>query len=347
MKTVSSIIPAFNSARTLKQTVNSALAQSYPAHEIIIINDGSTDQTFEIASAICRANPNVRVVHQANRGLAGARNRGVAEASGDYIALLDADDIWHPHKLALQVAALDARPDAALAYGWFRRIDEADRVFNGSASPLIEGRAFHRHLDHNFISNGSSPLVVTSVARQIGFDETLDAGEDYLFQLRVAQHHAFACVPAYLTGYRLRPGSMSRDAYRMIRGHLAMFALLEREADAPARRIIARRIATFEVELARNRLRRSDLRRAVIALARSVRNDARAALAALATELKRTAAPSRSPRLAPGAARFADFRIDEPDGAWSSGRSPRRDAFLAALDGEPSADATSGQVSCD
>ena len=334
MKTVSSIIPAFNSAHTIEHTVESALAQSYPVHQIIVIDDGSTDGTGSIADAIAAANSNVRVVHQSNRGLSGARNRGLAEAAGEYIATLDADDIWHPEKLALQVAALESNPRAALAYGWFRRIDAHDRVLPGSASPRVEGRAFYRHLDHNFISNGSSPLVVASVARAIGYDEHIRSGEDYLFQLRVAQHHEFACVPAYLTGYRLRAGSMSHDTERMIRGHIAMFGILARESSPAAHRIIAERIARLEVELVRNRLRRGAVGEAMSALVRTLHAAPHVTADAFAAEARRAIERSRRPLIPPPAARFGTYAIDQPDGAWSSGRSAKRDAELARLDAE-------------
>ena len=332
MKTVSSIIPAFNSARTVEHTVKSALAQSYSAHEIIIVDDGSTDRTGSIVDALAAANSTIKVVHQSNRGLAAARNRGILEATGDYIATLDADDIWHPDKLTLQVAALEANPRAALAYAWFRRIDEDDRVLPGSASPRVEGSAFHRHLDYNFISNGSSPLMVAAVARTIGYDERIVAGEDYLFQLQLARHHPIACVPAYLTGYRLRLGSMSHDTERMLRGHLALFRMLERGADRAARRIIAARIARFEVELVRNRVRRGAAAEALDALARSLRAAPHITAVALADEARRGVERSLRPvQLRPGA-RFESYALDELDGAWASGRSARRDAALSALD---------------
>ncbi|MBX9881866.1 MAG: glycosyltransferase, partial [Sphingomonas sp.] len=182
---MTTIIPAYNAADTIARTLQSALGQHYALHEILVIDDGSTDATGAIAEQFAARDARIRVIHQANRGLAGARNRGLDEATGDYIAPLDADDLWHPEKLTRQVAAIEARPGAGMAYGWFRRIDAEDRVLPGSAAPRVEGWAFHRHLEDNFVSNGSSPLIRGDLARAIRYDESVDACEDYLFQLEV------------------------------------------------------------------------------------------------------------------------------------------------------------------
>lgn len=332
MKAVSTIVPAFNAADTLERTLRSALAQDYPAHEIIVIDDGSTDTTGAIADRFAAREARLRVVHQANRGLAGARNRGIDEATGAYIAPLDADDLWHPEKLSRQVAAIEALPEAGLAYGWFRRIDAEDRVLPGSASPRVEGWAFHRHLADNFISNGSSPLIRAELARAIRYDETVDACEDYLFQLEALRRAPVACAPAYLTGYRRRTTSMSGNAERMIRAHLALFRGLMDDLPPAARRIARARIARFEIELARNRARRGALGPAAAALARGLGHAPGAALAALGAEGARALDRARRPHFPPPAAPFANYGCDAVDGAWASGISPRRAARLARLD---------------
>jgi len=332
LKLVSTIIPAWNAAGFLARTVESALAQTYPDHEIVIVDDGSTDDTGAIADGFAARHANIRVVHQVNRGLPGARNRGIDEAKGDYVAPLDADDLWHPEKLARQVAAIEAMPGAGLAYGWFRRIDEADRVLPGSASPVVEGWAFHRHLDGNFISNGSSPLIRTDVARAIRYDENYRSAEDYLFQIEVARRYRFACASAYLTGYRVRAGSMSHDVERMVRWHLAMFRQVRGEAKATARSIIDRRIARLEIELARNRLRRGKPAAAGAALLRGATTAPGAAVRAAADEVTTALARARRPMFPDPAHPFSSYDAEQPDGAWESGRSERWDRHLAALD---------------
>ncbi|GAO55344.1 glycosyltransferase family 2 protein [Novosphingobium sp. MD-1] len=332
METVTSIIPAFNAADTIERTLRSALAQTHGAQEILVIDDGSTDETGRIAEALAATDPRIRVIHQQNRGLAGARNRGIDEATGDFIAPLDADDLWHPEKLTRQIAAIRAIPGSAMAYGWFRRIDQDDRVLPGSASPVVEGWAFHRHLDHNFISNGSSPLIRTDAARAIRYDESIDACEDYLFQLEIARRWPIACARAYLTGYRRRTTSMSGDAGRMIRAHLALFRRFHALCDGAALAIIRERIARLEIELARNRLRRRAPGDAARAIGRALSTDAGAACGALVEEAARAVRRAREPLFPPPAAPFDRYLPEEADGAWNSGRSPRRDAWLATLD---------------
>src|SRR4051794_36334456 len=102
---VSVVIPAWNVEATLGDTLESVARQTYPNIEIIIVDDGSTDATADIAEEYCRRAGNAKLVKQRNRGPAAARNRGIAEARAEWIALLDADDLWHPTKLQKQVAS--------------------------------------------------------------------------------------------------------------------------------------------------------------------------------------------------------------------------------------------------
>ena len=103
---VSVIIPAYNAQRFVRTTLLSARAQIYTDLEIIIVNDGSTDETADIVESMAKTDKRIRVVYQTNSGLAAARNRGIAEARGDYIAPLDADDLWHPQNIARQIEAI-------------------------------------------------------------------------------------------------------------------------------------------------------------------------------------------------------------------------------------------------
>src|SRR5579864_8402353 len=125
---VSVIIPAYNAERFLRYTLASAQAQTYEHVEIIVVDDGSTDSTVDIALAAAAADKRVRVLRQENLGVAAARNRALGESRGDFIAPLDADDVWHPQNLALQVAALKvARSTTAVSYAWSVVIDERGR----------------------------------------------------------------------------------------------------------------------------------------------------------------------------------------------------------------------------
>lgn len=257
MTLVTVIVPVHNGAATLAATLRSALAQTHRELEIIVVDDGSTDESAGIATALAAQDSRIRLISTVRQGVSAARNRGLAEAQGLFAAPLDADDLWHPRKLELQASALAAAgKDTVLAYGWFAPIGEDDRIFVAPKTPRIEGAVFHRHLDYNFISNGSSPLVRTAAARAIGYEPGLAFCEDYRFQLELALAGRFACVPAVLTGYRKLGRGVSSKVEPMLRAHIAVLSAFRSPERPEANRIIDRRIAEFETELARHRLRR-------------------------------------------------------------------------------------------
>ncbi len=338
MPLVSIIVPAFNAARWIDRTIDSACAQTHRAVEILVIDDGSTDDTAGIVTGRQRRDERIRLIHQLNGGVARARNRGIDEAQGAFVAPLDSDDLWSPVKIERQLAALNAAgPATALAYNWFRRIDADDRVLPVSPYPVVEGPVFHRHLDWNFISNGSTPLIRSEVARSVRYAPALhDAGnqgcEDYLLQLQIARRHDFVCVPAFLTGYRQAAGSMSAGVARMIRSHLQMYAILLPDVDAPARRIIARRCATLLIELARNGARNGNVAAGLRSTVAAIRHDPLAAGRAVVTELQHARTTYES---APVGAPFPEWEATARDGSWTTRRSPGWLDALERLDTGP------------
>jgi glycosyltransferase involved in cell wall biosynthesis len=269
---ISVVVPFCNAGETLLRTLRSALRQTHSPIEIIAVDDGSTDDSLTLVKAAAREDSRIRVISQTNCGVAAARNTGIGAAQGEFVAPLDADDLWHPEKLERQLRCFEgAGPDVGLVYSWYRRIDEQDLVIAPSPSPVIEGRVLHRHLDWNFISNGSSPLVRTAIAREIGYDPRLrEAGnqgcEDYLLQVRVALRYQFRCAPGFLVGYRRSGGAMSGNVARMIRSHIQMYRLLMPDLHDSARHLASEKISALFVELARNRLHRGRLRQAARAL---------------------------------------------------------------------------------
>lgn len=333
---VSVIIPAYNSERTIRETLGSARAQTYANLEIIVVNDGSTDSTPDIAQQCAREDGRCRLVSKRNAGVASARNRGIAAARGAYIAPLDADDLWHPTKIARQVELLEnSGPGVALVYNWFRKIDEDGKVIPGSASPVVRGRVFHQHLAWNFISNGSTPLIRTEVLKALRYETSLRASgnegcEDYLLQLRLARAYRFECVPAYLTGYRRAPGAMSTAAERMIRSHIQVYRRLAGSAPPSAQKIIDGELARLHIELARNRLRRRQWSEAVAALGRGFSYDTISALAAARKELRSLL--RGKPKSSGTSRHFFDYSPSEPDGAWQTAKSRRKMARLQRLD---------------
>ncbi len=305
----------FDAATTIEATLRSALGQSHRELEIVVVDDGSRDAGAKIVEAIAAQDPRLRLLRQDNAGVAAARNAALAASSGEFVAYLDADDLWAPDKLALQLAALRAAPDAALAYAWFRRIDGQDRILPPSPHPFVEGRVLHRHLAWNFIANGSALLVRGNVARRISFDPDLRSGcEDYLHQLRIALDHPFACVPQFLVGYRRSPGSLSASRRTMELAHLAMFDRIGPLLPASARPVLARRRAEMHARLARDALRRARFGESARRCAAALRADPVEALRNTgAAGLTRLAAGTG--RLAPGPA-FAEADPTVADGPW-------------------------------
>jgi glycosyltransferase involved in cell wall biosynthesis len=209
--TVSVVIPTFNSASLVTLAVDSALAQTAPPAEVIVVDDGSTDDTRRQVSAY---GDRVVYLHQPNRGVAAARNLGLRRATCEFIAFLDADDLWHPRKLELQLAAMTAEPDLALL-GTARTpwpLDPSLPV----AGPATIRRVPWRDLAVKNYLTASSVLARRAALQRAGeFDTTLQGPEDYDLWLRIAEVAAVANLDLPLTGYRVVPGSLSQQATRM------------------------------------------------------------------------------------------------------------------------------------
>lgn len=193
---VSVIIPAFNAGESLRETLESAARQSWQHLEIIIVDDGSTDQTARIAADFCAADERAKLILQSNHGVSAARNRGIAETRGAWIAPLDADDLWHPEKVERQLAAARANPDAGLVYCWSRLIDDDSGTIGVASVADCEGEVLADHLRRNFIGNGSTPMIRRAALGDLRYDPRFQACADYLLQLKLAMSTRFAVVRA-------------------------------------------------------------------------------------------------------------------------------------------------------
>jgi glycosyltransferase involved in cell wall biosynthesis len=225
---LSVIVPAWNAAATLSETLASISAQTFRAFEIIIVDDGSTDITAQIAAQFCQSEPRARMISQPNRGVAAARNAGIAVALGEIIAPIDADDLWHRDYLLRLKVALEEQDGAHMAYALSRNVDEQGRVVGTSFAHAIAGPAFFRTLLCNPIGSGSAAIFRrASILAVGGYDETLryqgaQGCEDYLLILQLAARGPLASVDQHLVGYRIRPGSMARDVAQMTASELLM-----------------------------------------------------------------------------------------------------------------------------
>ena len=247
---VSAIIPAYNASATLQRTLRSIANQTYENIEILIVDDGSTDDTADIARSFCAAHPRAKFIQQRNAGVAKARNTGIEHARGEWIAPVDADDVWQPTKIERQIeAALNAPEMPGFVYCWFHVIDEADQVIGSSEAYHVRGHAVDPLLYFNFVGNGSSLLIRRDAAVNAGGYEERLAGrglqgcEDFALQLSLARDYPIEVAPQFLVGYRLMPGSMSQNRERMYRSWQLALKLFEEDGGAVNRKCLRRNAA--------------------------------------------------------------------------------------------------------
>lgn len=219
---VSVVVPCFNAAVTLSRTLASARAQTHERLEIIVVDDGSTDGSAEVAKAHGRIDPRVTVLRQPNGGVAAARNAGISAARGRFVAPLDADDIWHPDKIARQLA-LAEDDTVTLVYCWPLLVDSKGRLISDRARSTLSGKVVPALLRTNFLGNGSTVLIRRDAALRVGgYDASLrsrgaEGCEDWLLGLRLAEIGEIRVVPDFLVGYLISTGNMSSNGQSMLR----------------------------------------------------------------------------------------------------------------------------------
>lgn len=223
MPRASIVVPAFNAATTLGATLDALARQTFRDLEVVVVDDGSSDATGALVRA--RRDPRVRLVRQANRGLAGARNTGIAHARGAVIGFCDADDLWQPRKLAAHVAHLEASPLVGLSYAGSAFIDDAGRPTGHAQRPRLRSVTAAHVFKRNPVGNGSAPVMrraaldaiawrpAGETARDWWFDERFRQSEDIECWLRLAltTDWEIAGIPGAQTLYRLSAGGLSAN----------------------------------------------------------------------------------------------------------------------------------------
>ena len=178
---------------------------------MVVVNDGSADATEAIARDFGDRLPRLQVITVDNGGVSRARNLAIAASSGEIIAPLDSDDVWHPTYLAKMAGALAASPGCAFVYCFFRRLDGDGLVRSDGAAYPLDGWGFYQMLVHNYVANGSSMVFRRDRCLAVGgYNSRMDSCEDLLLQLHLAWEAPVRCVPEYLVGYRIVEGSLSR-----------------------------------------------------------------------------------------------------------------------------------------
>jgi glycosyltransferase involved in cell wall biosynthesis len=216
MPVISVVVPAYNAGKTIQNTIDSVLKQTFSDFELIVINDGSTDKTLEILDKI--QDPRLKIFSYENGGLPVARNRGITQATGKFISFIDADDLWTHDKLELQLAALQNHPEAGVAYSWSVFMDDKGEYFHADEPIFYEGNVFAKLLLRNFIAHGSNLLIRREAIELIGdFDLTVPPCADWDFYLRLAARWSFVVVPKPQILYRQSSSSMSAKVEEMER----------------------------------------------------------------------------------------------------------------------------------
>ncbi|MGC9293177.1 MAG: glycosyltransferase family 2 protein [Acidobacteriaceae bacterium] len=211
--TVSVIVPTYNRKEYLRPAVESVLSQSFTDHELIVVDDGSTDGTDAVVARYAAQWPGVRYVRQQNRGVAAARNRGIALARGEFVCFLDSDDIWKPHKLQTQLQFARANPQYAIYASDIDSFHECgiqQRCAKQAMYPVREGNVLLDLLFHNWIQT-STVMARRSLLENVGgFDEAVGQfAEDWVLWMRLAARGPVHFHPEALVFYRAHPASLT------------------------------------------------------------------------------------------------------------------------------------------
>jgi glycosyltransferase involved in cell wall biosynthesis len=229
---VSVVMPSYNAARFVTAAIDSVLAQTVQDFEILVVDDGSTDDTCEV---LAKYDAPIKYLYKPNGGVSSARNFGIENARGKYIAFLDADDLWLPEKLEKQLAILEADAQIGLVYAATEKVDE-----NLQNVGYIEANSYEDYceallLNLNIVAGScSSAIVRRDVALQTnGFDAEFSTCADWEYWLRLSLLTKFAPIKEYLVKYRVVAGSMSSNPYVSKRDTLGVLNKFFASPDLP------------------------------------------------------------------------------------------------------------------
>jgi glycosyltransferase involved in cell wall biosynthesis len=275
---VSVIVPVYNGESHIEATLDSALQQTYRNIEVIVVDDGSRDRTREIVEARALSDSRLRVIGQTNRGVVAARNRGLGVARGEFVAPLDADDLWDPAKIERQVSRMiEAGDGTGLVYCWWVSIDADGAVLDSSPRWRIEGNAAETLLEVNYTGNASVPLYRRRNIEEVGgFDVALGdrhAGcEDWDLALKVAERSCVGLVPSVLVAYRRRRESISTRTDQMWRSYALVMKGARQRRPKMSRALMRRSHDQFALYLAGVSFWSGDYGQAVVCGLRAARS---------------------------------------------------------------------------
>lgn len=214
---ISVVMPAYNAAETIIESINSLLSQDYLNWELIVIDDGSTDDTYHKASSI--KDSRIRIYQEFNKGVAATRNQGIQIAKGKYVAFLDADDLWNMEKLKNQVSFFESKEEKlGLIHSYYVEFDDLSEYRPKPLKHLsglkLEGNIYEDLIVHNFIAT-LTVMVKKDVLNEVGgFDVTLSGPEDWDLWIRIARKYKVGYIDKSLARYRLNPSGLSKNVYK-------------------------------------------------------------------------------------------------------------------------------------
>lgn len=260
MPRVSVVIPTFNCATYLPSAIDSVLNQSFNDFEILVVDDGSTDGTIDRLRQYAK---HIHYVYQENAGASAARNRALSLSTGEYIAYLDADDVWYPTKLERQIAFLDMNKEYGLVHSDVSVIDEQDEIihrqFNSeTARSVPQGSCMLELLQHSHIQTLTVVERRDCFQKVGGFDDRIPIAQDYLHWIMIAlEGWKFGYIKEPLGKYRWRRGSLMAGRRRLLEDYERIYAILLNETTLGSRygkqaiEIVEKRIISVQRDLAR------------------------------------------------------------------------------------------------
>lgn len=216
---VSIVLPAYNAAQHLESTLDSVLSQTYKDFELVIVDDGSSDETYTLAESFCKRDSRIKLIHQENQGAAAARNKGIQNAQGIYIAFLDADDLWVADKLAIQVEHLEQDPKLGMSFGKVQYITAEDVAAATISSVKLTNITAKDFFEENLAVTPSNTVFRKEALLQVGGfneDSNLLGFEDVeLFIHTICEGWKIEGINKNLISYRLSEAGVSSDLSRM------------------------------------------------------------------------------------------------------------------------------------
>lgn len=210
--TVSVIIPTYNRAQFLGETIQSVLDQTYTDYEIIIVDDGSTDNTRDVIAQF--DTPKLRYIYQENQGVSAARNNGIQQARGEYIAFLDSDDVFLPQRLEKCINYLQQHPSVGLVHTGYIHIDEKNNPIGEVQIPPVSGHSYRLMLVEMYML---IPVIRHDVLKNSGgFDTNLRLGEDPDLWTRIARQYEFGVIPECLSKIRIHANNTPQPLDQLI-----------------------------------------------------------------------------------------------------------------------------------